>query len=195
LLFLSINLSGQKKRTDLIDVILIKNNGDTVFVQSKESYYNEHSFNSFGYYNKDGSRGRIHADEYRKIIINNKYFESVCLKSTVRKECKKKVFLERIVDGPMIMYVFHYVKQMIYTSKCIDEVYIRKANENCAFPIYKELCPHELLTIVTQPKNREDMIRLFSDVPELVEKIESGYYLRSDYYVLVQKYNEIVSRR
>lgn len=197
LLFISIFALGQKERNGLVNVQLIKNNGDTVHVQSKATYYNEHSFNSFGYYNKDGSRGRAHTDEYEKVIIRNKCFESVYLKSTVKKECKKQVFLERIIDGPMIMYTFHYVKQMGYTSKCIDEIYIRKRGEKCAYPIYKKLCPHEIisLTLIRQPDNKKDMLRLFEDTPTIVEKIESRYYDRSNYETIVREYNRLMENK
>ena len=189
LIFVASYSFAQKGRSDLVKVALIHNSGDTVYVKSKESYYNEHSFNSFGYYNEDGSRGRAHADQYKMVIIKDKKLESVKLKSTASKKCNKCVFLERIIDGPMIMYTFHYVKQMVYTSKCIDEIYIRKADEECAYPIYKKLCPHEILTLISQPKNRDDIIRLFSDVPEIIEGIESKYYDRSDYETMVRKYN------
>ena len=195
ILFITISTFGQKERKGLVDVQLIKNNGDTVFVQSKATYYNEHSFNSFGYYNEDGSRGRAHADEYTKVIIRNKYFESVYLKSTVKKDCKKQVFLERIIDGPMIMYSFHYVKQMVYTSKCIDEIYIRKADEKCAYPIYKKLCSHEILTLIKQPDNKKDILRLFEDAPTIIEKIESRYYDRSNYERIVEEYNKLMENK
>jgi len=194
ILFISISVSGKNERKGLIDVLLIKNNGDTILVQSKANYYNEHSFNSFGYYNEDGSRGRAHADEYQKIIIRNKCFESVYLKSTVKKDCKKQVFLERIIDGPMVMYTFHYVKQMVYTSKCIDEIYIRRRDEKCAYPIYKKLCPHEIisLTLIKQPNNKKDMLRLFEDTPSIVEKMKSGYYDRSSYETIIREYNSLM---
>lgn len=192
-ILLSVFVFGQKQRKGLMDVKLISNSGDTILVKSKESYYNEKSFNSFGYYNKDGSRGRAHADHYVKIIFDNKYLESVKLMSTSGR-CKKQIFLERIIDGPMIMYSFHYVKEMVYTSKCIDEIYIRKAGEDCAYPIYKKLCSHEILTMISQPKNKKEMLQLFSDAPEILNKIESGYYLRSDYERIVREYNRLKSK-
>ncbi|HAF29889.1 MAG TPA: hypothetical protein DCG75_12675 [Bacteroidales bacterium] len=194
LFLLTIFCYAQKGGNDLIKVALIKNNGDTVYVKSKAAYYNEHSFNSFGYYNEDGSRGRAYANEYKMVIIRNKKLESVKLKSTAKNNCKKQVFLERIIDGPMIMYTFHYVKQMVYTSKCIDEIYIRKTDEECAYPLFKKLCPHEVLTIISQPNNKNDMMRIFSDVPDIIDKIESGYYHRSDYESIVREYNRKVSQ-
>lgn len=184
---------GHKKRKNLIKVALIKNNGDTVYVQTKKSYVDEFCFNSFGYYNEDGSRGRAQASEYRKIIIGDKYLESVKLKSTVKKECEKQVFLERLIDGPMIMYLFHYTKEMVFASKCIEEVYIRKANEECAYPLYKEPCPNTL-AVLNQPDNKEDIVNLFSDVPEIVEKIESGIYHREDFEEMILEYNKIMDR-
>ena len=191
-IILGLGFNLKAKEPKLIEVLLIKNNNDTVFVKSKAKYQEEYSFNSFGYYNEDGSRGRADASEYKLIIIGDKRLESVKLKSTVKKDCDKQVFLERIIDGPMIMYIFHYVKEMVYTSKCIDEVFIRKSDEECAYPIYKELCEHERanLTMIKQPGNSEDMLRLFSDVPEIIEGIKSGYYIRSDFEEMILKYNE-----
>lgn len=183
---------AQKNKKGLIKVALIKNNGDTVYVNTKAAYYDEVSFNSFGYYNEDGSRGRAYANEYMKIIIRDKYLESVKLKSTVKVECEKQVFLERLIDGPMIMYLFQYTKEMGVTSKCIDEIYIRKADEECAYPIFKEPCPGTL--IVSQPNNKDDIINLFKETPEIVDKIESGEYHREDFEEMVLEYNRIVSQ-
>lgn len=186
---------GRHVKSKRIEAALIKNNGDTVYVQTKASYYNEHSFNSFGYYNEDGKRDRAYADEYVKIIIGDKYLESVKLKSTVKKKCDKQVFLERLVDGPMIMYLFHYVKPGYkFSSKCIEEIYIRKANEECAYPLYKETCANSF-DLVSQPKNRDDIILLFAETPEIVEKIESGEYHREDFEEMVLEYNIIMENK
>lgn len=186
---------AQKGQPDLVKVALINNNGDTVFVESKASYYNEYSFNSFGYYNQDGSRGRANANEYVKIIIGDKYLESVKLKSTVKKDCDKQVFLERLIDGPMIMYLFHYVKTGYqFSTKCIEEIYIRKADEECAYPLYKEACSNTV-ALVGQPKNENDIIALFVDAPEIIEKIESGEYHREDFEKMVLEYNDLMENK
>jgi len=190
--FTIFSVFSQKKRNDLMDVTLISNSGDTTIVQTKESYFNEHSFNSFGYYFEDGSRGRAHPDQYKKIIMGTKYLESIKLRSSNGK-CTKQIFAERIIDGPMKVYQFRYFKEMVYTSKCIIEVFLKKSNEECAVPVYKETCPHTY-HMVGQPKNRDDILELFSDAPQIINKIESGYYQRHDYATMVREYNRLQSK-
>ena len=194
LLNLSYSYAICQSKKQLYEVSIIKMNGDTI--KGKMRAINpEATFSTYEKFWINNKKVKYHPSDIRSFSSQGFRFESVKLKRIPNITFKDVVFVKRIIDGLMILYIIEDNKVAIglnnLKTKCVVYYYIRKQSDNSALLAYKEKCPTDLISVISQPSNYKEFCNYFSDNPSVKKKIENKEFRRKDIYDIVNEYNRM----
>lgn len=152
------------------------------------------------YWDNNNIKHKFKPFEIKSYTIKGNSFESVLLKRRPNIYFyPKKIFLRRVVDGPMILYILtDLTASMNLTAflsipwfvSTFDYYYIKKQTDSVAHRIYKRRNEADFIpAIIIQPFNSKEFREYFSDAPEIQKKIKDRIYRRKDIYDIVVEYN------
>ncbi|MBT3208088.1 MAG: hypothetical protein HN704_07765 [Bacteroidetes bacterium] len=180
------------------DGYIITFQNDTIYGTIKCYDYEVSSLKSIVFWDKLNNRKKYTPDDIFAFKIRNKTYESVTLVKAPSIFGKKRIFITRIICGPMNLYKYVYIKSgfsLIKSSSvlnCIEYFYIKKMNRSTAIMGCKKECGTTgIFQSISQPKNEIEFQNYFIDTPLLHEKIINNIYSRVGIRSIVEEYNSL----
>jgi hypothetical protein len=137
------------------------------------------------YFNADGSKQLLKADEVKEISFANEGTQvklvSIPYKDTGLENPapadRENILVQQVVDGKVSVYKFYYIEPGGQFAPSVVEKYLlKKEGDEFYEPAYMTF--------------KKDMVGYLCDCPTLIDKIEEGQYKRKQLPLLIAEYNQ-----
>jgi hypothetical protein len=197
---LGISLYSQKLGKSY-DAYFINLNNDTIYGKMRDIANSLTSLEYINFWSESGQKLTYKADEIKSLYTQDRKFEQVLLRDINGDLTKKNVLFDRVINGPMILYMYSVLKPSYniltndLSSKCFNYYYVKKLEDTAAFFAYRENCEYSIFQLNLMKKDISGIGDYFNEIPEISEKIISGEYKHQDLFIIVNEYNELIGNK
>lgn len=187
-------------------IYIVKSNGDTIKGRTDRDYRVFPSYKKIKYFDSKKKKIKIRANGYKCFVLEGTVFEVIKVKPSPSPIATNMYFMQKIIDGQISTYSLQRTKYRFTLPlrgggalKCVEYIYVKKKDNLYAIPAFKKKCDDKFalsIRITLQPPNTKKILKMFSDYPELQERIKKDKKeSRRNIQQLVLEYNSFIDQK